>query len=44
MTVIPNSVDLSYYNELNDNEKIKRREEISKKYAVLSNKIWLLYV
>ena len=44
MTVIPNSVDLSHYNTLNDNEKTKTREKLSKKYAVPTDKKWLLYV
>ena len=44
ITVIPNSVDISYYKVLNEEEKNKKRENISKKYKVPMDKKWLLYV
>lgn len=44
MTVIPNSVDLSCYKILNNDEKIVKKEELSKKYNVSIDKKRLLYV
>lgn len=44
ITVIPNSVDLSSYKRLSDNERAEKRLEISKKYNISNDKKWLLYV
>lgn len=44
ITVIPNSIDITSYKQLNKNQKEGKRSLLTKKFNIPNNLIWLLFV